>query len=95
VLTNSPTKNGDVNLPDMIAGKTVVGIENEWIVGGELTCCGSGWTYRQTEISSAIDWVRVNGWVPTDFIATEILQAAFVAAHLVKSESAPPALAAN
>ena len=76
---------GEMNLPDSIAGKTVVGIEDEWIVGGELACHGSRWTYR-----SAIDWVRLNGWVPTNYIVAEILQAAFVSAHLVKSAGAPP-----
>ena len=81
---------GEVHLPDSIAGKTVVGIEDDWIVGGELACHGSRWTYRATEISSAIDWVRLNGWVPTNYIVAEILQAAFVSAHLVKSAGAPP-----
>jgi hypothetical protein len=84
-------KKGEENLPDSIAGKTVVGIEDEWIVGGELACHGLRWTYRATEISSAIDWVRLNGWVPTNYIVAEILQAALVSAHLVKSEGAPPA----
>jgi hypothetical protein len=83
---------GEENLPDSIAGKTVVGIEDEWIVGGELACHGSRCTYRATEISSAIDWVRLNGWVPTNYIVAEILQAALVSVHLVKSEVAPPAL---
>ena len=81
---------GKVNLPGSIAGKTVVGIEDEWIVGGELACHGSRGTYRATEISNAIDWVRLNGWVPTNYIVAEILQAAFVSAHLVKSAGAPP-----
>ena len=81
---------GDVNLPDEIAGKTVVGVEDEWIVGGELTCYGTGWTYRLTEISSAIDWVLVNGWVPTSCMVTQIFRAAFIAEHLMKSEGARP-----
>ena len=80
---------GEVNLPDSIAGKTVVAIEDDWIVGGELACHGSRWTYRATEISSAIDWVRLNGWVPTNYIVAEILQATLVSARLVKSEGAP------
>jgi hypothetical protein len=84
---------GEVNLPDEIAGKTVVGIEDEWIVGGELTCCGSGCTYGLTEISRAIDWVRVNGWVPTSVMVTQIFRAAFLAAQLEKSEGAPLTLA--
>jgi hypothetical protein len=71
-------KKGEVNLPDSIAGKTVVGVEDEWIVGGELACHGPRLTYRATEISGAIDWVRLNGWVPTNYIVTEILQAAAV-----------------
>ena len=86
---------GEVNLPDQIAGKTVVGVEGDWIVGGELICCGAGWTYSLTEISSAIDWVRVNGWVPTSCMETQIFRAAFVAAHLVKSEGATLSLAPN
>jgi hypothetical protein len=72
---------GELSLPDEIAGKTVVGVEGEWIVGGELTCSGSGWTYSATEISSAIDWVRVNGWVATNSIVAELFQAAYASAH--------------
>src|SRR5258708_3904830 len=68
---------GGLNFPDEIAGKTAIGVEDEWIVGGELACCGSGWTYRATEISSAIDWVRVNGWVPTISVVAELFQAAY------------------
>jgi hypothetical protein len=75
---------GEVNVPDEIAGKTVVGVEEKWVVGGELTCCGSGWTYRQTEISNVIGWVRLNGWEPTNSMVTEIFQAVFVSAPLVK-----------
>ena len=71
-------KKGEVNLPDSIAGKTVVGVEDQWIVGGELACHGPRLTYRATEISSAIDWVRLSGWVPTNYIVTEMLQAAAV-----------------
>ena len=66
------------------AGKTVVGVEEDWIVGGELTCCGAGWTYSLTEISGAIDWVRVNGWVPTSVMVTQIFRAAFIADHIMK-----------
>jgi hypothetical protein len=83
---------GEVNLPDKIAGKTVVGVEDDWIVGGELTCYGSGWTYGQSEFSGAIGWVRINGWVPTNAIVTEILQAAFTSALLRKPEEVPLAL---
>jgi hypothetical protein len=83
---------GEMNLPDSIAGKTVVVIEDEWIVGGELACHGSRGTYRATEISNAIDWVLLNGWVPTNYIIAEILQAALVSADLVKSKGAPLAL---
>jgi hypothetical protein len=86
---------GELNLPESIAGKTVVGIEDEWIVGGELACHGSRWTYRATEISSAIDWVRLNGWKPTNYIVAEILQAALVSADLVKSKGAPLALTSD
>ena len=86
---------GEMNLPDSIAGKTVVGIEDEWIVGGELACHGSRWTYRATEISNAIDWVLLNGWVPTNYILAEILQAALVSADLVKSKGAPLALTSD
>jgi hypothetical protein len=88
-------ENGEVHLPDSTAGKPVAGIEDDWIVGGELACHGSRWTYRATEITSAIDWVRLNGWVPTNYIVAEILQAALVSAHLVKSAGAPPALSPN
>jgi hypothetical protein len=42
-----------------------------------------------------IDWVRLNGWMPTNYIVAEILQAAFVSAHLVKLEGAPPSLSPN
>jgi hypothetical protein len=66
---------GELNFPDEIAGKTAVGVEAEWIVGGELACCDSGWTYKATEICGAIDWVRVNGWVPTNSIVAELFQA--------------------
>ena len=83
---------GELHLPDSIAGKTVVGIEDEWIVGGELACHGPRLTYRATEISNAIDWVLLNGWVPTNYIVAEILQAALVSADLVKSKGAPLAL---
>jgi hypothetical protein len=86
---------GEVNLPDEIAGKTVVGVEEDWIVGGELTGCGAGWTYSLTEISGAIDWVRVNGWVPTSCMVTRIFLAAFIAAQVVKSGDASLALASN
>jgi hypothetical protein len=72
---------GELNLPDSIAGKTVVGAEGEQIVGGELVSNGSIWTYRETEISVAIDWLRVNGWVPTNSIVAEILQAALDSMH--------------
>jgi hypothetical protein len=77
---------GEVNLPDEIAGKTVVGVEDEWIVGGELVCCGVECIYGQDDIGGAMDWVRVNGWVPTSCMLTQILRAAFVSAHLMESE---------
>jgi hypothetical protein len=66
--------------PDEIAGKTAVGVEDEWIVGGELSCCGSGWTYRATEITRAIDWVRGNRWMPTNSIVAELFQAPYARA---------------
>jgi len=77
---------GEVNLPDKIAGKIVVGVEDERIVGGELTCYGMEWIYGQDDISGAMDWVRVNGWVPTSWMLTQILRAAFVSTHLMESE---------
>jgi hypothetical protein len=73
------SKAGELNLPDKIGDKTVIGVEDEWIVGGELSCCGSARTYRGTEISGAIDWLRTNGWVPTNSILAELFQAAFAA----------------
>jgi hypothetical protein len=72
---------GELNLPDSVAGKMVVGVEDERIVGGALVCNGSIWTFRETEISRAIDWLRVNGWVPTNSILAEMLQAAFASMH--------------
>ena len=71
---------GEFNFPDEIAGKTTIGVEDEWIVGGELTCCGSGWTYRATEITRAIDWVRGNRWMPTNSIVAELFQAPYARA---------------
>jgi hypothetical protein len=70
---------GDLNLPDKVAGKAVISVDDEWIVGGELTCCGTGCTYGQSEISSAIDWVRLKRWVPTSWMMTQLFRAAFVA----------------
>jgi hypothetical protein len=75
-----------VNLPDEIAGKIVIGVEDERIVGGELVCCGVECIYWQDDISGAMDWVRVNGWVPTSCMLTQILRAAFISAHLMESE---------
>jgi hypothetical protein len=72
---------GELNLPDSVAGKMVVGVEDERIVGGALVCNGSIWTFRETEIGRAIDWLRVNGWVPTNSILAEMLQAAFASMH--------------
>jgi hypothetical protein len=72
---------GELNLPESVAGKIVVGVEDERIVGGALVCDGSLWTFRETEISRAIDWLRVNGWVPTNSIMAEMIQAAFASTH--------------
>jgi hypothetical protein len=77
---------GEVNLPDEIAGKTVIGVEDEQILGGELVCCGVECIYGQDDISGAMEWVRVNGWMPTSCMLTQILRAAFVSAHLMESE---------
>jgi hypothetical protein len=44
------------------------------------------------EFNGAIGWVRINGWVPTNAIVTEILQAAFTSALLRKPEEVPLAL---
>jgi hypothetical protein len=74
-------EHGEFNLPDSVAGKIVVGVEDGHIVGGALVCNGSLWTFRETEISRAIDWLRVRGWVPTNSIVAEMLQAAFACMH--------------
>jgi hypothetical protein len=37
-LDEFASERGDVDLLDKIANKTVIGVEGEWIVGGELTC---------------------------------------------------------
>ena len=60
-------------MPESVAGKMVVGVEDKHVVGGALVCNGSIWTFRETEISRAIDWLRVNGWVPTNSIMAEML----------------------
>ena len=70
-------------MPESVAGKMVVGVEDKHVVGGALVCNGSKWTFRETEINRAIDWLRVNGWVPTNSIMAEMLQAAFASAHHV------------
>jgi hypothetical protein len=59
-------------------------VEDEWIVGGELTSRSTGCTYTEQSISSAIDWVRVNGWVPTAALTAELIQAALASAHHAK-----------
>ena len=78
-------KSGALNLPDEISGKPVVGVEEEWIVGGELVSNHPGCTYRSDDITRAIDWVRVEGWFPTNALVVELLQAALASAHRGKS----------
>jgi hypothetical protein len=70
-LAEIPQDEGwDEVLPGEIEGKKVVGVEDDFIVGGELECYDDGrvFTFSSAEIQRAIDWIKSEYFEVTDEI---------------------------
>lgn len=55
---------GEYSLPDEIDGETVVGTEDDWVVGGELDWYNAEDTveFDDTEDPALVQWLTESGW---------------------------------
>src|SRR5262249_59001228 len=66
----------DPVIPNKIDGKEVVGVDDEWIIGGELSCLdGRYFHFEQREVYKAVDWLAENHWPLTNGILTKVWRA--------------------
>jgi hypothetical protein len=64
-------------LAEEIDGKTVVGIDDDWIIGGELCCIDDDkrLTFDKSDIEGALRWLTDNGWEITSGQKDELCNA--------------------
>jgi hypothetical protein len=62
-------ENDELKLPDEIDGTPVIGVEDEWIIGGELVLVRE-LTYR--DAPEALEWLREDGWKLTGDATVEL-----------------------
>jgi hypothetical protein len=65
-------------LPEEIDGKKVAGIEDEWIIGGDLLCYDDKQRlfFDKNDIEAAVQWLTDNRWQVTSELAYELRKAA-------------------
>lgn len=68
------TETGEYSLPDEIDGETVVGTEDDWVVGGELSWYNVSdmVEFDDVEDPGLVDWLRGSGW--TRYTAMEVIE---------------------
>jgi hypothetical protein len=65
----------DLVIPEEIGGKKVVGVSDEFFVGGELDCYdGRVLTYSAPDIERAIDWIASKYFEVTDQLIQDLHQ---------------------
>jgi hypothetical protein len=64
------------NLPEEFNGKKVIGVQDDFIIGGELQCCdGRVLTYSGADLERAIRWVESEHFDVTQELIAELRQA--------------------
>jgi hypothetical protein len=66
----------DPPLPDEIGGKKVIGVDDEWIVGGDLVCVEDGaYEFDRIRIDQAVEWLKSRYWKVTTELQDELRNA--------------------
>ena len=65
------------DMPDTIDGKEVVGRQDGWFVGGDLSCYNDEDTvqYDKNNLEDALQWLIAKGWHVTNTLTEELRKA--------------------
>jgi hypothetical protein len=79
-LAEAPDWGGDDEgpaLPDEIGGKKVIGVDDDWIVGGDLCCIDvdKQLAFDKDGIDDAVQWLTADRWRVTDDVISELNKA--------------------